>query len=100
LERQTAVEVVDVQTEQMTIQPHERFGSMTSRESALPASILRKYETHNVNHAVEILTQAYPSELAELMRALDSFSLQTEEIIAGGGNESTIPKKFLPCFTH
>jgi len=66
---------------------------MTSRENALPASILRKYETHNVNHAVEILTQAYPSELAELMNALDTFSLQTEEIIAGGGNESTIPKK-------
>lgn len=58
-----------------------------------PESILSKYELYNFNNAVEILYQAYSEEFTEINKALDQFSLTTNDIIQGGGNESEIPKK-------
>lgn len=59
----------------------------------VPQSIAQKYELYNFNHAVEILATAHTSEFQELLGALGLFSLTIEELIAGGGNESSIPKK-------
>jgi CRISPR-associated protein Csd2 len=59
----------------------------------IPQSIRTKYEFHNVNNAVEILTQAYPSEFNEIVSALEAFNLSIDDIIQGGGNESEVPKK-------
>jgi hypothetical protein len=59
----------------------------------LPASVLSKYEVHNINHAAEILSQAYPEELEEITSALDNFWICKDDILAGGGSESAIPKK-------
>ena len=66
---------------------------MNDWERLLPPSILSKYEVHNVNHALEILSQAYTSEYAEVLSALEKFSLSVSDIVAGGGSESEIPKK-------
>ncbi|KAF5038915.1 Restriction endonuclease BglII [anaerobic digester metagenome] len=59
----------------------------------IPDSIAGKYEFHNYNNAVEILSQAYPEEYAEIVSALESFNLLINDILQGGGNESAIPKK-------
>ena len=66
---------------------------METWEELIPETIKDKYEIHNFNHAVEILYQAYPTEFQELLDALDNFTLSVEDVIVGGGNESSVPKK-------
>jgi len=66
---------------------------MESWKEKVPKSLLSKYEIFNVNHAVEILAQAYVAEYAEIISALDAFTLSISDIVADGGNESAIPKK-------
>jgi hypothetical protein len=58
-----------------------------------PKKVLDKYEVYNINHALEILSQAYKEEFQEIIQALSEFSLSKSDIIAGGGNESAVPKK-------
>jgi hypothetical protein len=62
--------------------------------TCIPDEIKDRYELHNFNHAVEILSQSYRSEFDELFEALRVFRLTAEEITVGGGSESPIPKKF------
>ena len=59
----------------------------------IPTLLLEKYHIHNFNHAVEILSQAYTNEYAEIISALETFALSVSDIVTGGGNESSIPKK-------
>lgn len=66
---------------------------MSEWQELIPTEIKQKYDIHNFNHAAEILTQAYPSELNEVFCALQDFSLSREDLLKGGGNESAIPKK-------
>ncbi|MDR0968669.1 MAG: restriction endonuclease [Holosporaceae bacterium] len=66
---------------------------MADWEKLFPATISKKYEIHNFNHAAEILSQAYEEEFNEILTALDEFSISISDIISGGGNESAIPKK-------
>jgi len=68
-------------------------------QEKIPAFLLEKYEIHNINHAVEILAQAYPDEYTEIITALEGFTLSVSDIIVGGGSESAIPKK-LSAFLH
>ena len=56
-------------------------------------SLRDKYDFYNFNHAVEIMVQAYANELGEIMSTLEDFSLSKDDLIAAGGNESSIPKK-------
>lgn len=63
-------------------------------EEEISVGLWHKYEFYNYNHAVEILSQAFPSEFAEILQAFDSFSITTSDIIQAGGNETVIPKKF------
>lgn len=58
----------------------------------VPSDIREKYELYNVNHAVEILFQAYPAEYHEILESLRTFKIQTKDILSGGGSESQIPK--------
>ncbi|MDR3313585.1 MAG: restriction endonuclease [Oscillospiraceae bacterium] len=62
-------------------------------KSRIRETIAQRYEWHNFNHAVEILDTAYPALWQELQTALDQFILLTDDIMASGGNESTVPKK-------
>ena len=66
-------------------------------KAKLPSSLTEKYELHNFNHAVEVLSEAYPMEYAEIVSALESFELLVQDIVDGGGNESAIPKKLSAC---
>ncbi len=67
---------------------------MSDWRNQVPAALLSKYEIHNVNHAIEVLSQAYSPEYTEIIGALEAFTLSVSDIVAGGGNESAVPKKF------
>ena len=67
---------------------------MQSAESAIPADLRAKFEFHNFGHALEILLQACPNEWSDFASALGAFSLPLSEVVAAGGNESAIPKRF------
>ena len=70
---------------------------MSNWKDKVPEPLLSTYEIYNFNHAVEILSQAYPSEYAEIIGALDTFTLSVSDIVMAGGNESIIPKKISAC---
>ena len=59
-----------------------------------PEEILRRYEIYNYNHALEILSQAFPEEFFEIIHALRVFSISVSDITKAGGSESSIPPKF------
>ncbi|NBI11134.1 restriction endonuclease [Colidextribacter sp. OB.20] len=59
----------------------------------IPDSIAGKYEFYNFNSALEILTQSYPDEFAEIVHTLEEFEIDVNDIVEKGGNESNIPKK-------
>ena len=67
---------------------------MASKESVLPEDLQKKFEFHNFGHALEILPQACPEEWNDLLAALRGFTIPLSEVIAAGGNESAIPKRF------
>ena len=62
--------------------------------TVMPEAVKNRYELFNFNHAVEIISQAYPSEYEELINALNLFSVSVSDIVAEGGSESAIPKNF------
>lgn len=56
--------------------------------------LLEKYEMHSYNHAIEILTQAFPKEWDEIVDCLRRLDINTDDLREAGGNETKIPKKF------
>lgn len=64
-----------------------------SVEKYIEKELLEKYEFHNYNHALEILTQAFADDWNELLDCLKAFSITTDDIRQAGGNETNIPKK-------
>lgn len=59
----------------------------------IPDEIAEKYEFYNFNGALEILTQTHINEFSEIVRALNDFFVETDDIMRKGGNESQVPKK-------
>ena len=60
----------------------------------IPEDLLEKFEFYNYNHALEIITQAFPEEWAEVVDCLRKLSITVSDIQEAGGNETNIPKKF------
>lgn len=60
----------------------------------ISADVRARYEVYSYRHAAAILATSFPSELAEIERALLAFSMTTRDIGMPGGNESDIPKKY------
>ena len=60
----------------------------------IPRDIRAKFEFYNYGHALEILTEAFPEEWAELLDCFRRLQLSIDDISQAGGNESPIPKKF------
>jgi hypothetical protein len=56
--------------------------------------LLKKYEFHNYNHALEIITQAFQGEWEELVDCLRKLDITINDLRESGGNETKIPKKF------
>lgn len=60
----------------------------------IPQELLERFEFLNYGHALEILTEAYPEEWGEVLDCLRQLEITVKDILAPGGNESPIPKKF------
>jgi hypothetical protein len=56
--------------------------------------LLDRFEFHSYGHAIEILSESFPEEWADIMDALGALRLTRADITAAGGNETAIPKKF------
>ena len=63
-------------------------------EDYIAAGLLEKFEFHNYNHALEIVTQTFPNEWAELVECLRRLEITIADLREAGGNETNIPKKF------
>ena len=56
-------------------------------------STVSSVSAHTTHHADSILKDKFPSALAELEGILQYFSISTNEVITGGGGESTITQR-------
>lgn len=56
--------------------------------------LLKRFEFHDYNHALAIITQEFPGEWAEIEDCLRRLRITTDELRKSGGNETDIPKKF------
>ncbi len=66
---------------------------MSDFSSYIREDIQNKYEFYNYGHAIEILSEAFPTEWNEIQQCLSQLSISTDDIRAAGGNETAIPKK-------
>ena len=53
---------------------------MKNWERMIPESIKDKYEFHNYNSGLEILSQSHPEEFADLLHALEQFEIHVSDI--------------------
>jgi len=60
----------------------------------LPPDIQQLYEIRDYHHAATILAHEFQTEFQDVCKALSGFRITTADILAKGGNESAIPKKF------
>ena len=63
-------------------------------EDYIESDLLEKFEFHNYNHALEIITQGFPEEWTEIVSCLRRLEITTNDLRESGGNETNIPKKF------
>jgi len=64
-----------------------------SIEDYIESDLLERFEFHNYNHAVEIITQSFKDEWAEIVMSLRKLDISTDDLRESGGNETNIPKK-------
>ena len=57
-------------------------------------NLLEKFEFQSYGHALEILSEAFPTEWNEIQDSLERLSISIDDLRAAGGNETAIPKKF------
>ena len=63
-------------------------------EDYIDQDLLEKFEFYNYNHALEIITQSFPEEWADIVKCLRELEITTDDLRQAGGNETNIPKKF------
>ena len=57
-------------------------------------TLLDKFEFQNYGHALEILSEAFPTEWIDIQDCLEKLAISIDDLVAAGGNETAIPKKF------
>ena len=60
---------------------------MDLREYIAP-DLLEKFEFYSYNHALEIITQAFPAEWSEIVDCLRQLRITTDDLRESGGNET------------
>lgn len=60
----------------------------------IPLDLQERFEFQNYGHALEILTDAFPTEWNEIQDCLRKLRITVDDLKKAGGNESPIPKKF------
>lgn len=61
-------------------------------EDALPLQLRKRFEIYSYRNAASILSNSFPDEYKDILRALDAFSITTDQIRAPGGSKSVIAK--------
>ncbi|MBF0480720.1 MAG: hypothetical protein HQK81_07580 [Desulfovibrionaceae bacterium] len=61
-------------------------------QAHIPDEISRLYEVRDYRHAAALLSCEFRLEFEELCGALMRFRFRKDDVLAGGGNESRIPK--------
>ena len=59
-----------------------------------PVELMERFEFHSYGHALEILIESFPLQWHDVCQALSQFKVSVDELVAAGGNETAIPKKF------
>jgi hypothetical protein len=67
--------------------------AVTPGDRLIPREVRRLYEVHNFRNAAQVLATGCAAEFKELVGALCTFRITTDDIRKRGGNESTIPKR-------
>ena len=78
--------------EDVAVRPNEAGDPAEVVARYIPADVLARYEVFSYRNAALILSEAHPSEFADLIEALRAFSITKALIEKPGGNESDIPK--------
>lgn len=60
----------------------------------IPEDLTARFEFLNYGHALEILSDAFPTEWKEIQDSLRSLVITVDELKESGGNETAVPKKF------
>lgn len=63
-------------------------------EKYIMNDLFDKFEFYNYGHALEILSESFPEEWNDIQNCLRQFRITKEELLAAGGNETAMPKKF------
>lgn len=61
----------------------------------IDADLLDRFEFYNYNHAIEIITQAFPKEWSDVVECLRKLDITTDDLREAGGNETKIPKNLM-----
>lgn len=64
----------------------------------IDVALLDKFEFYNYNHALEIITQAFPDEWNEIVDCLRKLNITTDDLREAGGNETKIRKSLMMFF--
>jgi hypothetical protein len=81
-------------TDDVADRPNDAADSHAAVVRKIPGSILEKYEVYSYRNAALILSENRKAEFEDIIFALESFTLTTDQIRTAGGNESEIPKAF------
>ena len=65
-----------------------------SWEDYIPLSVSRLYDVYDYKHAAAIFSNEFPNEFLEICLALSEFRFSHKDVLAAGGSESAIPKRF------
>lgn len=63
-------------------------------EKYIPEDIQQLYDVYDYKHAAAILANEFPDEFNDICEALRTFRFTKDDVIAEGGRESNIPKRF------
>ena len=79
-------------TDDVSLKPNENADPQEIVDLKVPQSIRDKYEVFSYRNAAVILAETRQQEYAEIVSALEAFTITTKMIRTAGGNESDIPK--------
>jgi CRISPR-associated protein Csd2 len=79
---------------EVTVMPKVQM--ISARDATLPkvvgSQFRSRFEVHSYRNAARILASASPHEFRQLLEALNSFTIATEDMVKGGGNKSQIAR--------
>jgi len=81
-------------TADVSLNPNENADPQVLVDRKVPQAIRDKYEVISYRNAAVILAEARQEEFAEIIAALDDFTITTDMIRKAGGNESDMPRVF------